>query len=148
MAETQGPGGTQADQSPRRKEPRRQDPQHSDPRKHAAELLAQADRLTHLAREMRQEARRLNAALGVPPPRPSDPDRRDGQRRFAPAGQSREPVGPGSGRTPEEFPISDGARLMITNLATTGTSREEILAVMRDELGLENAAGILDRLRL
>ena len=37
---------------------------------------------------------------------------------------------------------------MITNLATAGTSREEILGLMRDELGLENADAILDRLIL
>ena len=49
---------------------------------------------------------------------------------------------------PDEVPISDGARLMITNLATTGTSREEMLELMRNELGLEDAEAILDRLSI
>jgi hypothetical protein len=46
------------------------------------------------------------------------------------------------------LPISDGARLMITNLATSGSSRQEILEVMRDELGLKNAEEILERMRI
>jgi hypothetical protein len=42
--------------------------------------------------------------------------------------------------------ISDGTRLMVTNMITLGSSREEILATMRDELGLENADAILANL--
>jgi hypothetical protein len=107
----------------------------SDPKKHAAELLDQADRLTLLARELRREAGRLSTSLGNPVPQPKEAGQR-AERRFAP-----EPDGSEDG-----LPISHGARLMITNLATAGSSREEILAVMRDELGLENADAILDRL--
>lgn len=131
-----------------------------DPKKHAAELLHQADRLTQLARELRREARRLNAALGVPVPRPADsgrggenprmkaqaPPAQVRERRFAPAEGHAEPVPSGADRPPDDLPISDGARLMITNMATAGSSREEILGLMRDELGIENADAILDRL--
>jgi len=35
---------------------------------------------------------------------------------------------------------------MVTNMITLGSSREEILTMMRDELGLENADAILTRL--
>jgi hypothetical protein len=135
----------------------------ADPKKHAAELLDQADRLTLLARELRREARRLNASLGNPVPQPKDSRRRAegsgsrsrgstvqpaaaGERRFAPEGEVRHPVTAGTDGSEDGLPISHGARLMITNLATAGSSREEILTVMRDELGLENADAILDRL--
>jgi hypothetical protein len=162
MAETPRAGGPKADGSApkRRAQPRGTPP--SDPRKHAAELLHQADRLTELARELRREARRLNASLGVPVPRSTGSDRRQrprtkaqapaGQsppvreRRFAPTDGQRQPVPAGADRQPDELPISDGARLMITNMASAGSSREEILGLMRDELGLENAGAILDRL--
>lgn len=138
-------------------------PETSDPRKHAAELLDQADRLTLLARELRREARRLNASLGNPVPEPKESRRRPersgsrsqdspaqpaaaGERRFAPASEVPHPVPAGTDGWEDDLPISRGARLMITNLATAGSSREEILTVMRDELGLENADAILDRL--
>jgi hypothetical protein len=114
---------------------------------------------------MRREAHRLNAALGVPVPRSSGSGRsaaRPGspakarsarpeparERRFSAASEIREPVPSGTDGAPDDLPISEGTRLMITNLATAGTSREEILRLMRDELGLENADAILDRLIL
>lgn len=37
---------------------------------------------------------------------------------------------------------------MVTNLASVGTGREEILRLMRDDLGLENADAILERMKL
>ena len=113
---------------------------HGDPREHAAELLDQADRLTRLASELQNEARRLNAALE------DAASRRE--RRFAPASERREEGATSIEGEPDELPISDGARLMITNLATTGTSREELLELMRNELGLEDAEAILDRLSI
>jgi len=119
--------------------PARPETHHGDPRKHAAELLDQADRLTRLASELQSEARRLNAAL-----EDAAPGR---ERRFAPASERRDEPGSIEGEQ-DELPISDGARLMITNLATTGTSREEILELMRNELGLEDAEAILDRLSI
>jgi hypothetical protein len=125
MAETPSPAGPET--------------HHGDPRKHAAELLDQADRLTRLASELQSEARRLNAAL-------EDAALRR-ERRFAPASGRRDEPGSIEGES-DELPISDGARLMITNLATTGTSREEILELMRNELGLEDAEAILDRLTI
>jgi hypothetical protein len=114
---------------------------------------------------MRREARRLNAALGVPVPPPTRSQRRPKrqgtrakgspaqspavrERRFARASGRPDPVPSVMDGEPDEVPISEGARLMITNLATAGTSREEILGLMRDELGLENADAILDRLIL
>ena len=86
------------------------------------------------------EARRLNAAL-----EDAAPGR---ERRFAPASERREEGATSIEGEPDELPISDGARLMITNLATTGASREEILELMRNELGLEDAEAILDRLSI
>jgi hypothetical protein len=126
MAETPSPAGPET--------------QHGDPREHAAELLDQADRLTRLANELQSEARRLNAALEDAAPRR--------ERRFAPASERRDEGATSIEGEPDELPISDGARLMITNLATTGTSREEILDLMRNELGLEDAEAILDRLSI
>jgi hypothetical protein len=35
---------------------------------------------------------------------------------------------------------------MITSLATAGTSREEIVGLMRDVMGIENAETVLDEL--
>jgi hypothetical protein len=116
-----------------------------------------------LAQELRREARQLNAAfdarrrrqdgsMGKSEP-PAGRAERDldqpalvSRRRFAPAAE-----GDQTGRSPvvrqaDELKISEGARLMITNLATAGTSREEILGLMRDVMGLENAEAILDQL--
>jgi hypothetical protein len=114
--------------------------EHGDPRQHAAELLEQADRLTDLARELRTEAQRLNAAL-------KDPELLR-ERRFAPSSEETEGAATGLPGESGELPISDGARLMITNLATSGSSRQEILEVMRDELGLKNAEEILEWMRI
>ena len=126
MAETPSPAGPET--------------QHGDPREHAAELLDQADRLTRLASELQSEARRLNAAL-------EDAAARR-ERRFAPASERGDEGATNMEAEPDEVPISDGARLMITNLATTGASREEMLELMRNELGLEDAEAILDRLSI
>jgi hypothetical protein len=147
-------------------------PRPADPRRHAANLLEQAEGLMRLARELRREARRLNASLEAPRPRPDgqspgaqrsarpessesgrlSPVRR---RRFAPASKPSDGVRAESGRKvagieisesgrqPEGMEISDGTRLMVTNMITLGSSREEILTMMRDELGLENADAIL-----
>jgi hypothetical protein len=115
-----------------------------DPRMHAATLLDQADRLTLLAGELRHEARRLNAALGVSTPPTESGSARE--RRFAPASERQGRVATEVAREPDDLPISEGARLLITNMVTLGSSREDILELMRDELGLENAEAILDRL--
>ena len=142
MPKTRGPAAREVDRAHAQRERSRQGSEHGDPRKHAAELLEQADRLTQMAGELRREARRLNEALGNPPPRAT---------RSANPAERRRTGAPGSApqsRPPDELPLSEGARLMIANLATMGSSREEILAVMRDELGLENADAILDRMRL
>ena len=130
MPETWGPG-SEADRGSRSSDPSREESQLGDPRMHAATLLDQADRLTLLAGELQHEARRLNAALGSSAPRAESGTVRE--RRFA-------------GEEDDDLPISDGARLMITNMVTAGSSREEILGLMRDELGLENADAILDHL--
>lgn len=135
----------------------------ADPRRHAAQLLEQADRLMRLARELRREARRLNASLQVPRrqadgpgpgtqpstmPESPEPEQQllVGRRRFAPASERSEKLDAETGREPGGMEISDGTRLMVTNMITLGSSREEILAMMRDELGLENADAILARL--
>ena len=91
-------------------------------------MLDQADRLTQLARELQHEARRLNAALGVSgPPAESGSVR---ERRFAPASERQGRVATGVAPEPDDL----------------GSRGEVILELMRDELGLENAAAILDRL--
>jgi hypothetical protein len=134
----------EADPGSRSSDPSSQESQPSDPKLNAATLLGQADRLTQLARELQHEARRLNAALGVSgPPAESGSGR---ERRFAPASERQGRVATEVAPEPDDLPISDGARLMITNMVTLGSSREEILELMRDELGLENADAILDRL--
>ncbi len=122
----------------------REEDEPGDPRMHAATLLDQADRLTHLAGELRREARHLNAALDLSAPSAESGTVRE--RRFAPASESRSRVATEVAAKQDGLPISEGARLIITNLATTGASREEILSLMRDDLGLENADAILDRL--
>jgi hypothetical protein len=116
-----------------------------------------------LARELRREARRLNASLETPRRRPDGPRpdaRRSArpespepeqpspirQRRFARASERSDTLVAETGREPGAMEISDGTRLMVTNMITLGSSREEILAMMRDELGLENADAILARL--
>jgi hypothetical protein len=119
-----------------------------DPREQAAGLLEQADRLMQLSRELRQQARRLTAALGEPDSRTEvgDPEGAIPRRRFAPSDkQPRAGSGAEEGGDPA---LSYGARLLITNMALGGSSREEILTVMRDELGLENPEAILDRLSI
>jgi hypothetical protein len=133
-------------------EPRSPDTRQTDPKEHAAQLLDQADRLVQLARELRREARRLNGSLGLPEHRPlessgpADEADRPPQRRFVPAAEQEETAGSETdGGEPE---ISDGARLLITGMAAAGSSREEILEVIHEELGLENGAAILERLSL
>jgi hypothetical protein len=126
----------------------------ADPRKHAAQLLKQADSLMRLARELRREAGRLNASLGLPEPQRA---RKDGRaprkrvpapRRLARTSEQSDNGGAPTQRDSDQPRISDGARLMITNMATQGRSREEILRIMRDELGLEDADAILESLSL
>ena len=124
-----------------------------DPQRHATELLEQANQLMQLARELRREAQRLNASLdqvASQPPVSEPPLPR--QRRFAPASEptatelieNRAEI-----QRPGDDPeISDGARLLITGMAISGSSREEMLDLMRDELGLENADAILESLSL
>jgi hypothetical protein len=71
-----------------------------------------------------------------------------GERRFAPPNE-RPPSGePGGEAGSDGLQISDGARLLITNMAITGSTREELLALMEKELGLENADAILERLSI
>lgn len=143
MPETWGPG-PEADRGSRSSDPSREESQPGDPRMHAATLLDQADRLTLLAGELQHEARRLNAALGSSAPRAESGTVRE--RRFAPASEGQGRVATEVAGEEDDLPISDGARLMITNMVTAGSSREEILGLMRDELGLENADAILDHL--
>jgi hypothetical protein len=161
--EQQQPRRPRPDQRARTKPRGRGPSAPRDPRKHAVELLKQADRLADLAAQLRREARHLNAALDIPVPEPSDGEgRTDGhdeqtaraprpqppvrRRRFKPASKSPSATRPETRRDPNE--LSDGARLMVTNLASVGTGREEILRLMRDDLGLENADAILERMKL
>jgi hypothetical protein len=145
--------------------PQRSGSRPSDPRKHAAQLLEQSDRLAKLAHELRREALRLNASLGArtrrkagsrrPPersaaraPRATGEHPPVQERRFAPVSDGVDATdGPIDGKS-KELEISDGARLLITSMAITGSSREEILVVMQDELGFENADAILESLSL
>jgi hypothetical protein len=161
-------GKPKANPARRRRRVKPQGESPTDPRKHAVQLLEQADQLVETARELRREARRLNASLGVPsrqagvsgqpdgsPKRPARPDSpvtkepvHSGERRFAHPNE-RPPSGePGGEAGSDELQISDGARLLITNMAITGSTREELLALMEKELGLENADAILERLSI
>ncbi len=125
----------------------------TDAQRHAAELLDQANQLMQLARELRRGAQRLNASLDqVASQLPVSASPPPGPRRFAPANErtatelieNRTEIQ----RTANNLEISDGARLMITGMAITGSSREELLDLMRDGLGLENAEAILESLSL
>jgi hypothetical protein len=126
----------------------------TNPQRHAAELLNQANQLMQLAREFRREAQRLSASLDqVASQRPVSEPTRPLQRRFAPASERTATEQIENSRTeiqriPDDLEISDGARIMITGMAITGSSREEMLDLMRDELGLENADAILESLNL
>jgi hypothetical protein len=168
VSERPSPRGQQESREPRQRSSKRQASRPADPRKHAAQLLEQADRLAQLAHELRREARRLNASLGLPVP-PTDGSRRPAkrsprrapqvsaerpqvrERRFA-AASDESNSNDGTDRPvehrPEDLEISDGARLLITGMAATGNSREEILGLMESELGLENAEAILQSLSL
>jgi hypothetical protein len=91
---------------------------------------------------MRREAYRLNEALGVPVRRRHERSRSSGRPESG--GEAAEStVGAANG-----LQISDGTRLMITNMATLGNDREEILTHLRDELGIADAEGILRKLNL
>jgi hypothetical protein len=161
MPEARGTDRPKPGLDPETRARHRQGPGPSNPRAHAAWLLDQADHLMQLAGELRREARQLNAALDARRRRqdgskgksesPAVRAARDAKqrapvskRRFAPEGaQTRR-----SGVQPQadELKISEGARLMITSLATAGTSREEIVGLMRDVMGIENAETVLDEL--
>jgi hypothetical protein len=165
MPDTDRPGGPQPDQAGEAQAIGGDPSAPRDTRKHAARLLNQADRLMELARDLRREARRLNASLELPVHAPTgnkgrgdgvrrEPSRRPKQRppargrRFAPSGERSGAARPEARREPDDLEISDGARLMITNMAAGGSSREQIIGVMRDELGLDNPDSILERLSL
>jgi hypothetical protein len=163
MPDARGTDRPRLGQDPEVRAPQRQGPRSSNPRAHAARLLDQADRLMQLAHELRREARRLNAAFdargrrqdgskgkSAPPAvraeRDLDQSAPVSRRRFAPAAEGAQPGRTRVERHVGELEISEGARLMITNLATAGASREEILGQMRDVLGIENAESILNQL--
>jgi hypothetical protein len=165
MSETNGPGASAGVERERGGRGEAVEPglTPGDPRKHAAELLEQSNRLMRVAHRMRREAYRLNESLGVPVRRRHERSRSSGRpesggeespaaqgRRFAPEHEAPEviesaesTVGAANG-----LQISDGTRLMITNMATLGNDREEILTHMRDELGIADAEGILRKLNL
>jgi hypothetical protein len=124
--------------------PSREEDKPGDPRVLAAALLDQADRLTHLAGELRREAHELNAALHLSAA--SAESATAPERRFAPASENQRGVATEAAAKRDELPISDGARLMITNLMTMGLSREKVLGLMRDELGMKDPEAILARL--
>jgi hypothetical protein len=152
-------------------------PGAADASRHAAQLLEQADQLVRLASEMRREAQRLDSSLAISARRASgssEPDvsSRTGtmpapdepspprQRRFAPASERLEVArseidrhaddlqAPDDLQISDEGHISDGLRLLITGMAITGSSREELLELMRVELGYEHPEAILDSLNL
>ena len=105
----------------------------------AAELLDQADRLTRFASELQNEARRFNAALEDAADAASV-----GSRRRVSEGRGRDQHGSRAGRA------ADLRRRALDDHESRdyGTSREEILELMRNELGLEDAEAILDRLTI
>jgi hypothetical protein len=124
--------------------------------------------LVETARELRREARRLNASLGVPSRQAGASGQSDGstkrsarrdspvtkqpaqyrERRFAPPSERLQSGKLGGEAATDDLRISDGERLLITNMAITGSTREELLALMEKDLGLEDADAILERLSI
>jgi hypothetical protein len=142
----------------------------SDRKLQATQLVEQAERLARLARQLRREARELDPTVAIPQRqkrrrRPQDgrsPEAQQQQeqpqqvsdrpsparRRFVPSAERAAAEPADASRDPGKSEISEGARLMITQMANLGGSREEILAMMRDELGIQNAEAALESLQL
>jgi cell division septum initiation protein DivIVA len=134
-------------------------------RRYLAQARADADRLTSnrnsglsdlidsllaQALSLRQEAERLQATLETAKARieteeqPGEPQRRGGEIQDAPrlrAVESEETPAPAEGDRRSD---AAGARLLATQLAVQGSSREEIEQRLRNGFEIENADAILD----
>jgi hypothetical protein len=51
----------------------------------------------------------------------------------------------GSGNGSSQETISEGARMLVTQMALTGHGREEIITSLREQLGVEDAEAVLEQ---
>jgi hypothetical protein len=107
-------------------------------RHHIAEATAEANRIA--AERLRAIADELDPPAPVAPERP--------ERRLRPVGEVRpEPPAPMEAPPPSAPPRrsgSAGARLLATQMAVSGSSREEIEARLRSGFEIEDTSEILD----
>jgi hypothetical protein len=106
-------------------------------REHIVEARARADRI--VAERLRELADELDP-LGEGSPSPEDGDERPtepGERRLRPVQPAPEPLAP-------RRSASAGARLLATQMAISGASREEIEERLRHGFDIEDAGEILE----
>jgi hypothetical protein len=120
----------------------------SDRKLQATQLVEQAERLLRLARQLRREAKQLDPTVEIPTRRKRSRGPRAERSPDAEQRVSEQSPSPTGRRFVPAAEISEGARLMITQMANLGASREEILTIMRDELDLHNAEAVLETLQL
>ena len=102
-------------------------------RRHVEEAQAQANRLA--AERLRALADELDPPVAAAPAPPERPE-----RRLQPV----EEIRPESPAAPPRRSGSAGARLLATQLAVSGSSREEIEARLRSGFEIEDTSEILD----
>jgi vacuolar-type H+-ATPase subunit H len=110
----------------------------------ARDVAAQSDELISalddagrrlVSRERRDPLEPPEATRPAPRPEP--------ERRPPPPEPTRQPT-PGGNNSP----VSEGARLLATQMAVAGSSREEIARRLRDEFGIRESNAILDEIGL
>lgn len=116
------------------------------------ELSAEIDALVGQATSLRQEAERLQTTLEDARARLGDGDPAPVNEPSAPADPDPQPPrlrAVGGQEAPDAAPLGDrdqaaGARLLATQLAVSGSSREEIAARLRSGFEIEDTGAILD----
>jgi vacuolar-type H+-ATPase subunit H len=120
-----------------------------------SELSALVDRLIEQAVSLQQEAERLQATLeeaksqidsrddhDLPePPRQGEQQQEPQVPRLRAVGEAEEPAPPAPGSSRAD---AAGARLLATQLAVSGSSREEIEERLRNRFEIEDTTAILD----
>ena len=122
----------------------------------SSDLLELADALTERARTLAAQSDQLIAALddtasrliesgrgveGSPLPAPV----RLVQGPAVPANGSPNDSANGSADGSTQETVSEGARMLVTQMAILGHGREEIVKSLRDELGIEDPEALLER---
>jgi hypothetical protein len=119
------------------------------------ELSALIDTLLGQAISLRREAERLQATLeeararidGVEAPPPEEPTQAPRLRAVVPTeppAQGPRPVEAAPAPDPERRADASGARLLATQMAVSGSSREEIAERLRNGFEIEDTDAILD----